>query len=587
MFTKLKTLSAALLVMSIVALTGCSFNNLGGTIEGAYGDVLTVFVDTDCTDQGMDRKIVPANWEKDTEVSDMKLVLSGSSRNGQQLPATVLVKDAEGKFPINLTYDVWALKLQAFTTYEGVETEVLHADTVVDLKNGGSSIEFALTTEGLEGNGGIAVSGTYTDASDAARLIVVGILDYATGSPVRTSDGIAKAVASTKDFTYTVKDLPAGEYVLSVQFKNADTNGEVIGYWTEAIRVVPGKITDATIDCGALKTEPLPPENLKVLNEGTPDKSTGKYKVKLSWEDKSNNEDGFRIYVYEYTAWGTKPTDPTKILSEKTDAAKNFVRYTDDPMYNDGNLLAGSKTLTLTLDTGKIYDFDIVSYNIVKDSTVCERVESTDYKAPATENIAQTKITYNLNNGTLVLDGTTYIGNKYIEIKQYKGADIDLLDISGTTTLKKGLYDFSNWSVESKSTSTKVEHTTGVANCTVYAQYLTQNFVDFTVDPIDNKLTAEKVSVKVGDTSVVNGEVLVTPSTVVNFEVTPDLGDGIVCDVFEIRVNNNTIYEGTSATFAWDDACSLESGTYSVEVYAKPSGSTHWHGFHFLLTIGR
>ena len=588
MVKKINGFLTALLAVSMFVLVGCNFNNIQGTIDGLYDDVLTVTIDTECTQQGLSaRYIAPDNWDKDNEVMNMDLYLSGVSRNGKTVTGTdPLVKGDDGKYRIDLTYDLWDLTLSAHTTFEGNDVEVLKGSTTADLRNGSKTIRFRLTTDGLTGNGGINISGSYTDASDAAENIVISLLDFNTGAEKNTSGDMA--AVPEKTFSYANNEIPAGEYTLAIKFKNdADV---VIGYWSDTIRVAPGKITETTIDSVKLNTIPAAPANLKVTNIPDSDDNAGYYNVKLEWDDNSTNEDSFLIYVYEYETWGTKPAAPTVILGTKNGPelatpTKEFI-FLENSMRVSGNLLAGHTTVDLKLQTGKIYDFEISARNIIGESDKVARVETTDYAAPGTENIARTKITYNLNGGTLNLNGENYNGT-YIEFKKYAGTDIPLLTIADSVTLINNGKAFTKWTDTPKGT-TEVTTTTGAANCTVWAQYLTDNEIDFDVESFENKLDTSKVSVTVNDADVKNQSVAVTADTVIKFIITPDLGEGVVCDEFMIRINGVPVTaKMATPTWDWDNVQDYDSGTYSIEVLAKPSSSNRWHSDQFLITLTR
>ena len=588
MLKKINGFLTVLLAVSMFVLVGCNFNNIQGTIDGLYDDVLTVTIDTDCAQQGLSaRYIAPGNWDKDNDVMNMDLYLSGVSRNGKTITGTdPLVKGDDGKYRIDLTYDLWDLTLSAHTTFEGNDVEVLKGSTTADLRNGSKTIRFRLTTDGLTGNGGINISGEYEDVSDAAEKIVISLLDFNTGAEKNTSGDMA--AVPEKTFSYANNEIPAGEYTLAIKFKNdADV---VIGYWSDTIRVAPGKITETTIDSVKLNTIPAAPANLKVTNIPDSDDNDGYYNVKLEWDDNSTNEDSFLIYVYEYETWGTKPDAPTVVLGTKNGAelatpTKEFI-FLENSMRVSGNLLAGHTTVDLKLQTGKIYDFEISARNIIGESDKVARVETTDYAAPGTENIARTKITYNLNGGTLNLNGENYNGT-YIEFKKYAGTDIPLLTIADSVTLINNGKAFTKWTDTPKGT-TEVTTTTGVKNCTVWAQYLTDNEIDFDVESFENKLDTSKVSVTVNDVDVKNQSVAVTEDTVIKFTITPDLGDGVVCDEFMIRINGVPVTaKMATPTWNWDNFQDYDSGTYSIEVLAKPSSSNRWHSDQFLITLTR
>ena len=588
MLKKINGFLTVLLAVSMFVLVGCNFNNIQGTIDGLYDDVLTVTIDTDCAQQGLSaRYIAPGNWDKDNDVMNMDLYLSGVSRNGKTITGTdPLVKGDDGKYRIDLTYDLWDLTLSAHTTFNGNDVEVLKGSTTVDLRNGSKTIKFRLTTDGLNGNGGINISGSYTDASDAAKKIVISLLDFNTGAEIKTSGDVA--AVPEKTFSYANNEIPAGEYTLAIKFKNdADV---VIGYWSDTIRVAPGKITETTIDSVKLNTIPAAPANLKVTNIPDSDDNDGYYNVKLEWDDNSTNEDSFLIYVYEYETWGTKPAAPTVILGTKKGAElvtpTEEVIFLENSMRVSGNLLAGHTTVGLKLQTGKIYDFEISARNIIGESDKVARVATTDYAAPDTENVARTKITYYLNGGTLNLNGENYNGT-YIEFKKYAGTDIPLLTIADSVTLINNGKAFTKWTDTFKGTN-EVTTTTGVANCTVWAQYLTDNEIDFDVESFENKLDTSKVSVTVNDADVKNKSVAVIADTVIKFEITTDLGEGVVCDEFMIRINGVPVTaKMATASWNWDNVQDYDSGTYSIEVLAKPSSSNRWHSDQFLITLTR
>ena len=149
MLKKINGFLTVLLAVSMFVLVGCNFNNIQGTIDGLYDDVLTVTIDTVCTQQGLSaRYIAPNNWDKDNDVMNMDLYLSGVSRNGKTVTGTdPLVKGDDGKYRIDLTYDLWDLTLSAHTTFNGNDVEVLKGSTTVDLRNGSKTIKFRLTTD--------------------------------------------------------------------------------------------------------------------------------------------------------------------------------------------------------------------------------------------------------------------------------------------------------------------------------------------------------------------------------------------------------------------------------------------------------
>lgn len=574
MTKKINYLFTVVFSVMLLVLAGCQ-NNITGTIEGANaGKKLTVALTTNYT-KNASRYIGPTDWDN-TELEGLTFHLKGSSLRGDIYDLDVTFDNTQ-KSKVELTYDVWDLTLTA-SDANGV---VLKGSTYADLSNGGQAIKFFLSSKGLTTNGDIDIAGTYTDTNNVANKYEIKLLDFNTRVKIGTPQVVTNP--ANKQISIQMNDIPSGLYLMEVRFYK-DT--KTVGYWSDAVRVVPGKTTSATgIDFGTMQTAPDAPTGLQVTDVTDSESEYGTYQVEVAWTDNSINEENFVIYVYEYDAWNGTPTLLKKFDVIKDDENK-VVNLPTDAMYVSGSILAGNTSCTLELDTGVIYDFEVAAKNFVGESDKCTREASSDYAATGTENVAKTMIIYNLNGGTYTQsNGTAYDGDAIYEIKKYEGADLTLMTVTAPAKIELNGYPFSKWADGSAADATEVTATSGVENLNVFALYLTETEISYEVESFANKLAADKVTAVDKDSAdVKNGSVNATVTgQKITFSVTDDK-----FDYYIVRFNDKTVYRGSvDNSFVLSNFTTYNSADYNVVVLARNKENKNWYGDRFTITISR
>lgn len=574
MTKKINYLFTVVFSVMLLVLAGCQ-NNITGTIEGANaGKKLTVALTTNYT-KNASRYIGPTDWDN-TELEGLTFHLKGSSLRGDIYDLDVTFDNTQ-KSKVELTYDVWDLTLTA-SDANGV---VLKGSTYADLSNGGQAIKFFLSSKGLTTNGDIDIAGTYTDTNNVANKYEIKLLDFNTRVKIGTPQVVTNP--ANKQISIQMNDIPSGLYLMEVRFYK-DT--KTVGYWSDAVRVVPGKTTSATgIDFGTMQTAPDAPTGLQVTDVTDSESEYGTYQVEVAWTDNSINEENFVIYVYEYDAWNGTPTLLKKFDVIKDDENK-VVNLPTDAMYVSGSILAGNTSCTLELDTGVIYDFEVAAKNFVGESDKCTREASSDYAATGTENVAKTMIVYNLNGGTYTQsNGTAYDGDAIYEIKKYEGADLALMTVTAPAKIELNGYPFSKWADGSAADATEVTTTSGVENLNVFALYLTETEISYEVESFANKLAAGKVTAVDKDSAdVKNGSVNATVTgQKITFSVTDDK-----FDYYIVRFNDKTVYRGSvDNSFVLSNFTTYNSADYNVVVLARSKENKNWYGDRFTITISR
>lgn len=570
--------------------TGCSQNMVLGTIEGVDG-ALVLDVTTNYTTSGA-RYIEPVSWKKET-LKNLTYKINGSSLNGDVIVDYDPHFDANIKGKIQLSYDIWELTLSAYNDNDEL---VLEGSTYADLTSGSSKITFELTTKGITTKGNIDLAGTFTDTDSSCTSYVMRLLDFNTGKEIT---GTVETV-STPDpdsVSYSKTGIAPGSYLFEIRFLGGTKE---IGYWADEVRIVPGVTTQKTgINFGTMMEVPAAPTNLKVTN--VPDSNTGDgtYDVKLEWKDASPNEENFLIYVYEYSTWlDNDSRSLVKILGTENDDTTKEVNFLADTNTRvSGYLSSGHEECIITLRTGIIYDFEIKSENCVGESkTACTRVQSTDYKATGTENVAKTMITYNLNGGTYTDEKGIYNGTAMYEWLQYKGADLPVMTIPTGATLTLNGHAFSGWAtisdysqaiVDDITTSPLYPTTTdGVKDLVLYAQFLTESEIEVTVEDFTNPLKPADVTAVDKDASdVKNQSIDVKDKTQ---KIVFNVADTDNFDEYKISINGRVVYQGDVGT-AWtmSSFTNYRSGTYTIIVAARRKTDRLWFGDQFQVTFTR
>ncbi len=294
-----------------------------------------------------------------------------------------------------------------------------------DLTNGTSStISFTLSPVDLKGNGTINVGGAFVDPNGIVAGIKIGIYNIFTNEIVK---GGNPAQDLLKSYAYTKKrstiaapnyfggteapvgadianvdpgdhskhivpegqaasfTAPAGSYRIGVTFYSDTGYTKEVGYWSDIVIVEPtNKSNCLDIVFQGINTRPAAPTALTAsLVKDSYKKNgqvNGKYDVILEWEDNASNEKGYLVRVTPYTinfGSGTETPGAPVILgfaASASDVEGNVVKALLDPTLgyftqtttaSTNLLLSQCESVTLTLDTGYLYDFEVVAYNAI------------------------------------------------------------------------------------------------------------------------------------------------------------------------------------------------------------------------------
>lgn len=465
---------AALLALGLAACSNMDSGSVNGLTLGLSAQTsktrnvsIVVGGDVKGVDNGISATVLPGVNQTTTafkfSLDQITCVLTGKSHLGGGVSQIIHPDAGTGKVNLNLNAALWDLTLTAYSndgfdradwhtpattdedgtewpTPNAAETSgdpVLIATTSVDLRNGGDTIEFKLSAAGLTGKGGVVtIAGEYVDKSVVTDY-VIGLYSISDNRPV---DVKGAAIAEVKnaspltpttgnvDFTGSFNNVAAGSYRAAVALYNSEKTQ--VGYWSDIVILNPGVASiknDIVID--NLLEPPAAPEHLAAyLVPGSYEKKNdGYYQVRLVWEDKSTNENYFRIKLDRYGV-----TDKITYTAATGTASNAVVYYSDDtgticdpqpeagstlpsglytaannpdtrtasdagfPLYlspvasggdtvyrtspyyspefvdleddNKCGLLAGSQTVVLTLETGYIYEVKVVAHNAMGDS---------------------------------------------------------------------------------------------------------------------------------------------------------------------------------------------------------------------------
>lgn len=425
-----------------------------------------------------------------------------------------------GKYMAEIPYGAWELTLEAKDSSGKL---VLMGKSYANLKTSRSEITFTLTTEDVTTPGGVALSGSYTDAEGAAKSYKAGLYDLVTGELKYPATETTANTTDAKTFTFSANSVLPGRYSFQIRFYNDvvanQASASQIGYWEDLVVVAPGRMTEkATIDCGKINQSPDSPENLRVYLKDDSEEADG-YTVILTWDDNSNNEENFIITIKDYST--VAAGEVYKILgAEAADPAdsddKREVFY-GSSMNAGGSIRASSTTASIKLPYGKLFDFEIQAQNFVGTSKVSATVEASPRIATAVTTGAPSDATfidaarvnrftidYFLNGGALSLAGTPYNGTNYVKyasIYDYADNTAKVLNTvlngkltidnatSGVNHLVKGSSKFNGWV---KADGTAIANTDlitfeGVA---VKATYDDSTAVSYTIDDDYYEITA-------------------------------------------------------------------------------------------------
>lgn len=505
-----------------------------------------------------------------------KITLSGTSNYGH------IVKDASSNTELELTftdnkasvaleYAIWDLTLKAYKTIDGTDKVVLMGKTTADLRNGGTTINFTLTSANVdtEGNVNLTCNITPNTEKPAIKKIKLGLYDMFTNAVVKeqelTDASITKDGSGKYTFEYNETDIAPGTYNFKVYFYNdADTE---IGFYSDLLVVAPGNITAANVNIPDIiqKTPDAPTDLCAYYVDGS-EKGTD-YNVKLTWTDNATNEEYYVITIKEYASNTDTPTDPYKVLSIKNDTTTKEEVFTSSPVYVSGSVLSNSTEAVIKLTTGKLFDISIKAVNAIGESADCTRTADptaaeTGYTAvAAADKISKTKITYSFAGKTLTKDTETYIGT-YVEYQSWKNdtTAFTLLAPDDNTIVLSG------WKAWTKTPDAADEIATqdSFENAIYYAKFITNSTVTFDIETYDDFADSE-VTI-----SVANGAD-VSNKDKIKFTVT-----GNKYEKFYVCIGQ-TIYEGTAGDAGIEITPKAgTTGPTPIRVQARIKDSDKW-----------
>ena len=505
-----------------------------------------------------------------------KITLSGTSNYGH------IVKDASSNTELELTftdnkasvaleYAIWDLTLKAYKTIDGTDKVVLMGKTTADLRNGGTTINFTLTSANVdtEGNVNLTCNITPNTEKPAIKKIKLGLYDMFTNAVVKeqelTDASITKDGSGKYTFEYNETDIAPGTYNFKVYFYNdADTE---IGFYSDLLVVAPGNITAANVNIPDIiqKTPDAPTDLCAYYVDGS-EKGTD-YNVKLTWTDNATNEEYYVITIKEYASNTDTPTDPYKVLSIKNDTTTKEEVFTSSPVYVSGSVLSNSTEAVIKLTTGKLFDISIKAVNAIGESADCTRTADptaaeTGYTAvAAADKISKTKITYSFAGKTLTKDTETYIGT-YVEYQSWKNdtTAFTLLAPDDNTIVLSG------WKAWTKTPDAADEIATqdSFENAIYYAKFITNSTVTFYIETYDDFADSE-VTI-----SVANGAD-VSNKDKIKFTVT-----GNKYEKFYVCIGQ-TIYEGTAGDAGIEITPKAgTTGPTPIRVQARIKDSDKW-----------
>lgn len=499
-----------------------------------------------------------------------KITLSGTSNYGH------IVKDASSNTELELTftdnkasvaleYAIWDLTLKAYKTIDGTDKVVLMGKTTADLRNGGTTINFTLTSANVdtEGNVNLTCNITPNTEKPAIKKIKLGLYDMFTNAVVKeqelTDASITKDGSGKYTFEYNETDIAPGTYNFKVYFYNdADTE---IGFYSDLLVVAPGNITAANVNIPDIiqKTPDAPTDLCAYYVDGS-EKGTD-YNVKLTWTDNATNEEYYVITIKEYASNTDTPTDPYKVLSIKNDTTTKEEVFTSSPVYVSGSVLSNSTEAVIKLTTGKLFDISIKAVNAIGESADCTRTADptaaeTGYTAvAAADKISKTKITYSFAGKTLTKDTETYIGT-YVEYQSWKN------DTTAFTLLANPTIN--GWTAWKTVNGTEATEYNSWKDETFYAKFITNSTVTFDIETYDDFADSE-VTI-----SVANGAD-VSNKDKIKFTVTGDK-----YEKFYVYIGQ-TIYEGTAGDTGIEITPKAgTTGPTPIRVQARIKDSDKW-----------
>lgn len=492
---RLKKSSIAVLAALTMVIAGCS-HGLGGRMSGDGTATSTVtFSVTDIPPEYNDminqarnpatRSILP-NAPFDFS-SGLNFVLTGTSNSGKKIDTPVSVPNSPPyTFSVDLDPYVWDLTLTAYKGPVADNKKALIGHCTIDLTKGNGAATFQMSIKGLTTPGTVKITGSVTDTDFICDSYEIGIYNLYSGElvteytdpattppppPPATHQSHAQQSYDTVSphvtpFTFHYGDtsvtptpdpvvtLNAGAYEYRMVFyKGTGLNKTPIGSYSDTIVVYPANdLVKSLGEIDVLNRKPTKPENLRAyLEDKSEDKDPNYYYVKLTW-DPSRFETNYELKVQTSSDDGTTfSSADDKIYGFKAtnSTAEDFLASS---IWHDGSLAYGSKTCTIKLQLGKVYEVSLQARNYIGVSDWVERLTATTpapaitghtyFEAAAGKHINRRRIHYDLNQGTLKLDAgvpSTPQNTFTVEYSEYDSYDgtpkpLPLLHIQPSTT---------------------------------------------------------------------------------------------------------------------------------------------------------
>lgn len=624
-------LGAAVVLLASFLAVGCTDVATDGTVSG--GSANTLEISLGMNSDGTFARTIEPDALTTTGVSSYKI--EGTASTGDSIALTAITV-SDGKATLNLDPAIWSLTLHA---YNASDKELLRGYASVDMRKGGSSVTFTLSSTDVTTDGGVSLKCQYAPVTGfgAVASFTAGLYDTQTGKPVMTdaetpattvvTDSTAAdlkkfyqtaagadatvsgGTSDAEGYTYAAATVAPGTYTFGVTFCN--TAGDEIGYYSDYVLIEPGRTTESTVLMqNVIATVPTAPASFTakmVENSG----KDGYFNVLFDWTDSSTNETYFKIVVKKYAS--LTDASPTEYATYDS----SFIESSDRV---SGSLFAGNKSCVVRLPAGCLFDAEIYAVNKAGASAARARSATTDavgsgyvgYAAPGTGRINCVQLSYNLYGGTLTTaSNTTYTGTTYVEYAVYTGSNIALKTINavvasgGTQTyptlvykIGSNSYDFQYW-VDNTDGTTKKTETNGFNNIYVKACY---NSATVTIASLV-ELESDRVSATVcasdatpapaTDDSCKDGTVDASTTKKITLAVlAPTTGQHTFSQyrfilnsvIMSETAADNTSGKYTSYTFATNK---IESGTYQVTVAGYDETTRKWYSNTFTVTVSK
>ena len=591
--------AAAFAAMALFA--GCSNIDTANTASDAYvaeDGQCTVSVGVagyeNLTTKSSARTINPADYTS-SELEDADsytFKISGQSAYGETLadvyPSGSVSDEGEytltfedGSSKVILSYAFWDLTL---TVYNSDGNAVLKGSTSIDLTNGTApdGISFKLSTSGVTTEGGVkfTVNWSYdADTNAEVTKMVMGLYDRLTKEAAVNETTITDSdTISGKTSSFENSEVEPGSYLFAVTFYGTDSSGNYkkIGYWADTVVVAPGRTTESTITLtDVIMTKPAAPENLMAyLADDSEDGNY--YNVKLTWEDKSKNEENFVITIKEYDEDGNEKST-YKVLGVESDSSANKEIFYSSSARVSGSILTNNTEAVIRLKTGHLYDVSIQAQNFAGLSESCTRsaggTESGCTAYSDSQKINRIMFTYILDGGILTVSGTNY-SNAYVTYTTLGASDYDpdLLDPENDAdvTLTKDSHPFKSWL---DSDGNAVTSYTGLSDASFYANYNADYVVNYTIESFKDFADGE-VAVTVDGSSIIDSSDAVSNTAEITVTVT---GSKNEYDYFQVDFDGNTKYTGSESSCTFK-AGAGKTGNKVINVLARIKDTDTWVG---------